>query len=68
MSTFKEAVQMKLKVNLVMGIGLVENMLGDNAYRQTDLIKSYNGTNVEIGNTDAEGRLILGDVMSYVQE
>ena len=65
-SSFKHAVEMKLKINIVMGIALVENMLGDNCYRQTDIIQSYNGTNVEIGNTDAEGRLVLADVMSYV--
>ena len=66
-ATFREALQMGLKQNIVLGVGLVENMLGDDCYRQTDIIKSHKGLNVEIGNTDAEGRLVLADVMSYMQ-
>ena len=66
MSAFKYAVELNLKVNVVMGVALVENLLGANCYRQTDIIRSHAGLNVEIGNTDAEGRLILADTMSYL--
>lgn len=41
-------------------------MLGDDCYRQMDILTSYQGLTVEIGNTDAEGRLVLADVMGYV--
>ncbi|OIN96863.1 MAG: hypothetical protein AUJ48_00855 [Deltaproteobacteria bacterium CG1_02_45_11] len=47
-------------------IPVVENMPSGNAYRPGDIIKSYDGKTVEIGNTDAEGRLILIDAMSYI--
>ena len=46
-------------------IGLVENMPDGSAYKPGDIIKSYKGVNVEILNTDAEGRLVLADIISY---
>ena len=46
-------------------IGLVENMPGGKAYKPGDIIKSYKGINVEVLNTDAEGRLVLADIISY---
>jgi leucyl aminopeptidase len=55
-------------VNVVGAIGLVENMPSDNAYRPGDIIKAYNGKTIEVLNTDAEGRLVLCDTLSYVQE
>lgn len=58
----------KAPVNVVGAIGLVENMPSDNAYRPADIIKAYNGKTIEILNTDAEGRLVLCDTLSYVQE
>lgn len=58
----------KAPVNAVGAIGLVENMPSDNAYRPADIIKAYNGKTIEILNTDAEGRLVLCDTLSYVQE
>jgi len=53
-------------VSVVGAIPIVENMPSGRAYRPGDIIKSHNGKTVEIGNTDAEGRLILIDTMSYV--
>jgi leucyl aminopeptidase len=44
---------------------LVENMIGSNAIRPGDILKSYNGTTVEITDTDAEGRLIMADALAY---
>jgi len=68
LSAFKAAVDLKLPINLVCSVAIVENLLGSDAYHPSDIIKSYKGLTVEIGNTDAEGRLILCDAMSYTQE
>ena len=46
-------------------IGLVENMPSHSAYKPGDIIKSYKGINVEVLNTDAEGRLVLADIITY---
>jgi len=46
-------------------IGLVENMPSGTAYKPGDIIKSYKGINVEVLNTDAEGRLVLADIITY---
>jgi leucyl aminopeptidase len=62
---FKSVVECKLKVNLVCTVAMVENLLGHKAYHPMDIIKSHKGLTVEIGNTDAEGRLILCDAMSW---
>ena len=56
----------KAKVNAVGAIGLVENMPDGNAQRPGDIVTSMSGQTVEIINTDAEGRLVLGDVLWYV--
>lgn len=49
-------------------VGLAENMPSHNAYRPSDIINSYSGQKIEVMNTDAEGRLVLADCMSYVQD
>jgi leucyl aminopeptidase len=49
-------------------MGFVENAVGSRAYRPSDIIKSKKGYTVEIGNTDAEGRLVLADIMTWAQE
>ncbi len=56
------------KVNAVGVVGLVENMPGGNAQRPGDIVKSYSGKTVEILNTDAEGRLVLADALTYTEE
>jgi leucyl aminopeptidase len=58
----------KAAVNAVGLVGLVENMPGSNAQRPGDVVKSYSGQTIEVLNTDAEGRLVLADVLWYAQE
>ncbi len=58
----------KAAVNAVGLVGLVENMPGDNAQRPGDVVRSYSGQTIEVLNTDAEGRLVLADVLWYAQE
>lgn len=57
----------KAKVNVIGAIGLVENMPDGNAQRPGDIVKTMSGQTVEVINTDAEGRLVLADVLWYVQ-
>ena len=58
----------KAKADVVGLVGLVENMPSGSAQRPGDVVKTYSGQTVEVINTDAEGRLILADVMWYCQE
>ena len=58
----------KAKVNAIGAIGLVENMPDGAAQRPGDIVKSMSGQTIEIINTDAEGRLVLADVLWYVQD
>lgn len=58
----------KAKANVVGLVGLVENMPSGNATRPGDIVKSMKGDTVEIINTDAEGRLVLADVLWYAQD
>ena len=58
----------KAKVNVVGAIGLVENMLDGKAQRPGDIVTTMSGQTVEIINTDAEGRLVLADVLYYVNK
>lgn len=58
----------KAKVNAVGVIGLVENMPDGNAQRPGDIVTSLSGQTIEIINTDAEGRLVLADVLWYTQD
>ena len=56
------------KINAVGVVGLVENMPGGNAQRPGDIVKSYSGKTIEILNTDAEGRLVLADALTYTEK
>ena len=58
----------KAKVDAVGLVGLVENMPSGGAQRPGDVVKSYSGQTIEVINTDAEGRLVLADVLWYCQE
>ena len=58
----------KAKANVIGAIGLVENMPDGNAQRPGDIVTSMSGQTIEIINTDAEGRLVLADVLWYVKE
>ena len=57
----------KAKANVVGAIGLVENMPDGNAQRPGDIVTALSGTTIEIINTDAEGRLVLADLLWHVQ-
>lgn len=63
----KTLARRKAKVNAIGVIGLVENMPSGTAQRPGDVVKSMSGQTVEVLNTDAEGRLVLGDVLWYTQ-
>jgi leucyl aminopeptidase len=54
--------------NIIFACGFAENAIGSGAYKPGDIIKGRNGLAVEVGNTDAEGRLVLGDTFTYVQD
>ena len=58
----------KAKINAVGVVGLVENMIGGNAQRPGDIVKSYSGKTIEILNTDAEGRLVLADALTFTEK
>ena len=58
----------KAKANVIGIVGLVENMPSDRAYRPGDIITSHAGKTIEVLNTDAEGRLVLADAITYIQE
>lgn len=58
----------QVQVNVVGAIGLVENTISGNAQKPGDVVKAMSGTTIEVDNTDAEGRLVLADVLWYVQQ
>ncbi len=58
----------KAKANVVGIVGLVENMPDGNAQRPGDIVKSMSGQTIEVINTDAEGRLVLADILWYAQK
>ena len=58
----------KSKANVIGAVGLVENMPDGNAQRPGDIVKSMSGQTIEVLNTDAEGRLVLADVLWYIKE
>lgn len=57
--------RLKLPVRVVGYLGLVENMINGNSYKLGDVLTARNGITIEVHNTDAEGRLVLADVLSY---
>ena len=65
---FEACALLKLKINLVAVVPAVENMPGGNAYRPGDVLTSASGQTIEVLNTDAEGRLILCDALTYVEQ
>ncbi len=66
--TMHALAERKANVNAVGLIGCVENMPSGNAVRPGDIVKSMSGQTIEVINTDAEGRLVLADVLWYAQE
>lgn len=65
LATVVAAARLQLPINVTGYLGLVENMISGNAYRLGDVLIARNGTTIEVHNTDAEGRLVLADVLSY---
>lgn len=57
-----------LNCNIIIGLGITENVINGKAFKPLDIYKAYNGTTVEIHHTDAEWRLVLADVMSYIED
>ncbi len=66
-STFRLIAKMGLKVNVVAVVGLVENLVSGTAYKPGDVLRSMSGQTIEVLNTDAEGRLVLADLLYYTQ-
>jgi leucyl aminopeptidase len=64
--TLKAVIALKPKKNIIFAFGAAENAIDANSYKPGDVFVSYSGKTVEIGNTDAEGRLVLADVLAYV--
>ena len=58
----------KANLNAIGVVGLVENMPDGNAQRPGDIVKSYSGKTIEVLNTDAEGRLVLADALTYTEK
>ena len=65
MKTIRE---LSIKRHVIAVLPIVENMIGPKSFKPGDVYTAYDGTTVEIGNTDAEGRLILADALSYVRK
>lgn len=67
LAVMKAAAELKLKCNLVGLIAAAENAISEHAYRPGDILRMMNGKTVEVTNTDAEGRLVLADALTYAQ-
>lgn len=65
LATVLAAAELSLPVTVTAVLPLAENAIGDSAYRPGDVVTVFDGTTVEIGNTDAEGRMVLADGMSW---
>ncbi len=68
MGIMKAVAELDLPIEVHGFIGAVENMIGGDAYKPDDVLVAKNGKTIEIRNTDAEGRLVLADVLCYAQQ
>lgn len=66
--TIRALSELRAKVNVCVVLPLCENLIGRSSYRPGDVFRSYDGRTVEVANTDAEGRLILADAISYANK
>lgn len=66
LGTMKAVIELNLPINIIGVTALVENSIDSNSYRPGDVLTSMQGTTVEVGNTDAEGRLVLCDTLTYI--
>ena len=64
----KAVSELKLDIEVHAFVGAVENMIGGDAYKPDDVLVSRKGDTIEVRNTDAEGRLVLADVLDYAQD
>lgn len=67
LGSFLTAAKLKLSINVIALAVAVENMPDGDSYRPSDVLTSMSGKTIEVGNTDAEGRLILCDALTYAQ-
>jgi leucyl aminopeptidase len=67
LGAFLACVELKLRINLICVVVAVENMPDGNAYRPGDVVTSMSGKTIEVLNTDAEGRLVLCDALTYCE-
>ncbi len=67
LSTIRAAAELKMAINLIGIVASTENAIGPGSYKPGDVYGSHAGISVEIADTDAEGRLVLADAISYVQ-
>ena len=68
LGVFKALAALKPKLNVVGIVPSTENLVGAKAYKPGDILTAYNGKTIEVLNTDAEGRLILADGLSYASK
>ncbi len=68
LAAIKTLAELKAKSNVLAVMPLAENIVGSRAYKPGDVFKAYNGKTVEINTTDAEGRLVLADAISFVEK
>lgn len=68
MGIIKAVSELNLDIEVHAFVGAVENMISGNAYKPDDVLRAKNGKTIEVRNTDAEGRLVLADVLGYAQE
>lgn len=64
----KAIAEMNLPIEVHGFLGMVENMIGGDAYKPDDVLRAKNGKTIEVRNTDAEGRLVLADLLCYAQQ
>lgn len=67
LGALKGTMELGLKKNIIFSCGFAENAIGAECFLGGDIITAMNGLGVEINNTDAEGRLVMGDCFTYVQ-
>ena len=67
MGALQGVLETQPKLNIVFAMGFAENAIDSKSYKPGDILTSMKGLTVEIGNTDAEGRLVLADTFTYVQ-
>ena len=68
MCTMGAIAKLKPKISVIAIMPFVENLVSDTSYKPSDIIKSYSGKTIEVLNTDAEGRVILADALTYAEK